>query len=163
MFTERLPEDIWRTCVDSMPIFGIDMVIFSRTFGVLMGRRINNPAKGKLFVPGGRVYKNEKIIDAFNRILKSETGLTFSFEKSTSLGLYEHFYDVTTWSTVECSTHYIIEGRLIEVDSENIKLKINLNEQHFHFEWIPFEKMESNSIHPYSKMYLNKIKDLKAN
>ena len=47
-----------------MPIFGIDMVVFSRTFGVLMGSRINNPAKGKLFVPGGRVYKNEKIVDA---------------------------------------------------------------------------------------------------
>ena len=29
-----------------------------------MGIRINNPAKGKLFVPGGRVYKNEKIVDA---------------------------------------------------------------------------------------------------
>ncbi len=47
-----------------MLIFGIYMVVFSRTFGVLMGIRINNPAKGKLFVPGGRVYKNEKIVDA---------------------------------------------------------------------------------------------------
>ena len=87
MNTKKLSEEIWRTCVDSMPIFGIDMIIFSRKFGVLMGRRINNPAKGNLFVPGGRVYKNERIIDAFNRILKSETGLTFSFNKSTSIGL----------------------------------------------------------------------------
>tara|TARA_B100000579_G_scaffold425611_1_gene431578 strand:+ start:1081 stop:1275 length:195 start_codon:yes stop_codon:yes gene_type:complete len=59
-----LPENIWSICVDSMLIFGIYMVVFSRTFGVLMGIRINNPAKGKLFVPGGRVYKNEKIVDA---------------------------------------------------------------------------------------------------
>ncbi len=163
MFTERLSDDIWRTCVDSMPIFGIDMVIFSRIYGVLMGRRINNPAKGKLFVPGGRVYKNERIKDAFNRILLSETGFTFSFEKSTSMGLYEHFYNVTNWSTIECSTHYIIEGRLIEVDPENIKLKINLNEQHSNFEWISLEDMQSNAIHSYSKTYLNKIKDLKSN
>ncbi len=161
MITEKLSEKIWRTCVDSIPIFGIDMIIFSRKNGVLMGRRINNPAKGKLFVPGGRVYKNERIIDAFNRILLVETGLTFSFNKSTSMGLYEHFYNVTSWSTSECSTHYIIEARLIEIDPENIKLKINLADQHSCFEWIPLEDMQSNSIHSYSKVYLNKIKEIK--
>ena len=162
MFTEKLSEEIWRTCVDSMPIFGIDMIIFSRKCGVLMGRRINDPAKDKLFVPGGRVYKNEPIIDAFNRILLSETGLNFSFNKTISMGLYEHFYNVTSWATSECSTHYIIEARLIEVDHENIKLKINLNEQHSSFEWISLEDIDSNSIHSYSKIYLNKIKDIKA-
>ena len=161
MITEKLPEEIWRTCVDSIPIFGIDMIIFSQKYGVLMGYRINNPAKGKLFVPGGRIYKNERIIDAFNRILLSETGLTFPFNKTTSIGLYEHFYNVTSWSTLECSTHYIIEARLIEVEQENIKLKINLNEQHSNFEWISLEDIQSNDIHYYSKMYLNKIKDLK--
>ena len=71
MIAKKLSEKIWRTCIDSIPIFGIDMIIFSREFGVLMGRRINNPAKGKLFVPGGRVYKNERIIDAFNRRTKN--------------------------------------------------------------------------------------------
>ena len=162
MITEKLSEEIWRTCVDSIPIFGIDMIIFSRKNGVLMGRRINNPAKGKLFVPGGRVYKNERIRDAFNRILLNETGLTFPFNKTTSMGLYEHFYNVTSWSTSECSTHYIIEARLIEIEPENIKLKINLNEQHSNFEWISIEDIQSNTIHSYSKIYLNKIKDLKA-
>ena len=82
MITQKLPEEIWRTCVDSIPIFGIDMIIFSRKCGVLMGRRINDPAKDKLFVPGGRVYKNERIINAFNRILLNETGLTFPFDKT---------------------------------------------------------------------------------
>ena len=162
MITEKLSEEIWRTCVDSIPIFGIDMLIFSQKYGVLMGRRINNPAKGKFFVPGGRVYKNERIVDAFNRILISETGLTFSFNKTTSLGLYEHFYNVTSWSTSECSTHYIIEARLIEIEPENIKQKINLNEQHSNFEWISLEDIQSNTIHSYSKMYLDKIKYLKA-
>ena len=162
MIRKKLSERIWRNCVDSIPIFGIDMIIFSRKCGVLMGRRINNPAKGKFFVPGGRVYKNERITDAFNRILLNETGLTFPFNKTTSMGLFEHFYNVTYWSTSECSTHYIIEARLIDVDPENIKLKIDLNEQHSNFEWISLENMQSNAIHYYSKMYINKIKDLKV-
>ncbi len=116
MVTKKLSEETWRTCVNSIPIFGIDMIIFSPKLGVLMGSRLNNPAKGKLFVPGGRVYKNERMIDAFNRILLSETGLIFPFNKSSSMGLYEHFYNVTSWSTSQCSTHYIIEARLIEID-----------------------------------------------
>ena len=162
MITRKLSEEKWRNCLDSMPIFGIDIIIFSQKFGVLMGRRINNPAKGKFFVPGGRVYKNELITDAFNRILLNETGLTFPFNKTTSMGLFEHFYNVTYWSTSECSTHYIIEARLIEVDPENIKTKIDLNEQHSNFEWISLEDIKSNDIHSYSKLYINKIKDLKV-
>ena len=163
MITEKLSEEIWRTCVDSMPIFGIDMIIFSQRNGILMGRRINNPAKDKLFVPGGRIYKNERIIDAFNRILLSETGLTFSYKKTTSIGLFEHFYNVTPWSNSECSTHYIIEARLIEVDPEDVKLKINLNAQHSSFEWISLEDLDSKDIHYYSRLYINKIKAIKAN
>ena len=161
MNPKELPESTWRLCVDSMPIFGIDMIIYSKRYGILMGRRINNPAKGKLFVPGGRVYKNERIIDAFNRILSSEVNLTFPFNKTTSMGLYEHFYNVTYWSTSECNTHYIIEARLVEVESDNIKLNVNLDEQHSDFEWISLEETQSNFIHSYSKIYLTKIKDLK--
>ncbi len=157
---KKLSEEKWRSCVNSIPIFGIDMIIFSRENGVLMGKRINNPAKNKFFVPGGRVYKNEKMQDAFNRILINETGLTFPFKETTSLGLYEHFYNVTNWSKIDCSTHYIIEARLIEVESENIRLKINFDEQHSNHEWISLEDHNSKDIHYYSEMYINKVKDL---
>ena len=91
MKQKELPEEIWRTCVNSAPIFGIDMIILSKGNHMLMGRRINNPAKGKLFVPGGRVYKNENMLDAFNRILLSETSLNFSYHKTISLGLREPY------------------------------------------------------------------------
>ena len=156
----KLPENIWRTCVDSMPIFGIDIIIFSKEYGVLMGMRINNPAKGKLFVPGGRVYKNESMLDAFNRILVNETGLNFSFQETTSIGLYEHFYDVTNWSTNQSGTHYIIDARLIEICKGEDNLKLNLKEQHSNFEWIPIDGQSSKDIHHYSRTYLNKIKYL---
>ena len=157
-----LPKSIWKTCVESMPIFGIDMIIFSKVRGILMGRRINNPAKNKLFVPGGRIYKNERISEAFQRILLSETGLSCGFKETTSLGLYEHFYDVTSWSNKECSTHYIIDARLIEIDLDNIQIKINLDSQHSSFEWISLEDIDSKDIHYYSRIYINKVKEIKA-
>ena len=142
---ETLDEITWKECVKSVPITAIDLVFVRDKSHVLMGQRNNEPAMNSYFVPGGRVYKNERIIDAFNRILLSETGLNFPFNKTTSMGLYEHFYNVTAWSSSECSTHYIIEARLIEIEQENIKLKINLNEQHSDFEWISLEDMKSNS------------------
>jgi colanic acid biosynthesis protein WcaH len=40
-----------------------------------MGWRENEPAKRTWFVPGGRIRKDEKIADAFERIIRTETGL----------------------------------------------------------------------------------------
>ena len=158
MTIKRLPENIWRTCVDSMPIFGIDLIIYFNKLGILMGRRINNPAKGKLFVPGGRVYKDESRKDAFERILINETGLNIKFESSSSIGLFEHFYDVNYWDTQNSNTHYIIEARLIKL--ETVDEQINMSKQHSNIEWINPYKMKSNDIHYYSNLYLNKMREI---
>ncbi len=162
MNQKKLSENIWKQCVNSMPIFGIDLLIFCLNRGLLMGRRSNNPAKDKFFVPGGRVYKNEKMSDAFNRILTSETNLNFSYEESISIGLYEHFYDVSNWSSKECSTHYIIEARFIEIQPTHLDFKINLSEQHSNFKWVSLDDSNLEDIHLYSKLYLNKIKKMNS-
>ena len=160
MNPKKLSEETWRSCVDSMPIFGIDMIIYSKIFGILMGKRENDPAKGKLFVPGGRVYKNEKRVDAFNRILLSETGLKFNFEDTKSMGLYEHFYTTNKWHCKDIQTHYIIEARLIELKSNNEDLKINLDDQHSYINWINLYNISQTDIHEYSKLYLDKAKEI---
>jgi colanic acid biosynthesis protein WcaH len=41
-------------------------------------RGLNEPAKGKYFVPGGVIRKNETMQDAFARILKAEVGIEAS-------------------------------------------------------------------------------------
>ena len=158
MNINELPENIWKSCIDSVPIFGIDLIIYFKKRGILMGRRINNPAKDKLFVPGGRVYKNEARKDAFKRILKNETGLNIKYTESSSIGLFEHFYDLTYWSSKNSSTHYIIEARLIEL--EIIDNDINMSAQHSNLEWINLNNFESDDIHFYSKLYLKRVSEL---
>jgi colanic acid biosynthesis protein WcaH len=49
-----------------------------------MGWRGNDPARGTWFVPGGRIRKNEKIADAFERIIRTETGLVKSLARASS-------------------------------------------------------------------------------
>ena len=60
--------------IKATPLVSIDLVIRNPTGKVLLGKRINRPAKGYWFVPGGRIIKNETIGHALKRIFKAEVG-----------------------------------------------------------------------------------------
>ena len=51
--------------IKKAPLIAIDLCIVHKRC-ILLGKRINNPAKNFFFVPGGRVLKNEKIKNATN-------------------------------------------------------------------------------------------------
>ena len=68
----QISDENWKSIVKNNPIFSIDIIFLKRNHSILMGKRLNEPAKGKLFVPGGRVFKNETREQAFERISKSE-------------------------------------------------------------------------------------------
>ncbi len=155
MKSKPLSSKNWKNCVQMMPIFGIDIIILNKNLRVLMGQRINDPAKGFLFVPGGRVYKGEKRKNAFKRILLSETGLTYEFDKTELLGIYEHFYTIPN-SNNNQKIHYVIEARKIKLNIN--KEDINMNEQHSSFHWINMKDSADSKIHPYCKDYIIDMK-----
>lgn len=70
---------LFKTIVNYAPLISIDLIVYNSKSEVLLGKRINPPAKNYYFVPGGRVYKNEKIADAFDRICQSELGCEIEF------------------------------------------------------------------------------------
>ena len=55
------------------PLVSIDLIIRNARGEVLLGLRNNEPAKGLFFVPGGIIRKQERLHEAFARILKRET------------------------------------------------------------------------------------------
>ena len=71
-----LSDDDFRFVVRSTPLFALDLIIMDEYERVLVGLRVNDPAKGFWFVPGGRVTKNESLKTAFSRILFDETRLS---------------------------------------------------------------------------------------
>ena len=99
----------------------MDLIIFSEEKGILMGKRNNYPAKGFYFVPGGRIYKNEERDLGFKRISSSEIGVTLDFTNSQLIDIFEHFYNTSKWPNEEINTHYIVEARLINANSEVVK------------------------------------------
>ena len=59
--------------VRNTPLVSIDLIISDPMGAILMGWRNNEPAKDTWFVPGGRIRKNERIAEAFERILRQLT------------------------------------------------------------------------------------------
>ncbi len=68
-----------------MPIFCVDLVVY-RGNTVLLCKRLNEPVKGKWYFPGGRLYKDETINTAVDRIARIELGITVEVEKE--IGFY---------------------------------------------------------------------------
>ncbi|MHA3091604.1 GDP-mannose mannosyl hydrolase [Acinetobacter brisouii] len=150
-----LPDQVFKTVISSTPLISIDLVVRNEKGEVLLGKRLNAPAKGYWFVPGGRVQKNETLDQAFQRLLKEELGIGSGMTRADAkfLGVFEHFYDDNVFDD-EVSTHYIVLAYIVNL-SKNINCSF-LYAQHSGFHW--FENSEvkgTDAIHENTKNYFN--------
>lgn len=145
-----LSSEDFKQIVENSPLFAIDLVIVNAQNQILVGERLNAPAKGYWFVPGGRVYKNESLEDTFLRISNNELGLKIARDQAWLLGLYDHFYDDSFFST-NISTHYINATHAIRINSSDLNLP---NEQHKSYRWLSIEDLiDDKTVHKFSKIY----------
>jgi len=74
-----LPKKVYSRIHSSMPIPGIDLMIYSgadtRNEEILIGLRKNEPGKGKWCIPGGRIFKGETVERAIHRIADDEANV----------------------------------------------------------------------------------------
>ena len=61
--------------IDNTPLISIDLIVRDSEDRILMGQRINQPALGSWFVPGGRIRKGKDVNAALARIGKEEIGV----------------------------------------------------------------------------------------
>lgn len=163
----HLSESQFSQLIKSAPLVSIDLCIV-RDNKILLGKRINQPAKDFFFVPGGRIFKSELISSALQRVLKDELGFSLKKEYLTSvinIGIYEHFYNENFLGNSEFSTHYIVLPYLIPYE---LLIKVNKDskiDQHSEYIWIEINNEENYSykIHPYTLKYFKNIflKDIK--
>ncbi|ACM92938.1 GDP-mannose mannosyl hydrolase [Nautilia profundicola AmH] len=141
-----LREDVFTCIVKNTPLISIDFIIENKG-KILLGKRVNEPAKGYWFTIGGRIYKNEKISEAQKRILKDELGYLGDFNPEF-VGVFEHFYD-TGFNGIP--THYVNLAYKVNLD------KISLNipfEQHSEYIWLEADEiMKRKNVHSYVKDY----------
>jgi len=135
--------------IKNTPLISIDLIIENSEGKILLGKRLNKPAQNDWFVPGGRIFKDEKLDEAFSRTTTSEIGVALKRGEVEFLGLYEHFYADNAFND-EFSTHYIVLAHKFQVNEAEIKL----NNQHEAYQWFDIKELLSrNDVNQYTKNY----------
>jgi len=145
----RLDDKLFLQIIDATPLVSIDLIIYNQSGHILLGRRLNRPAQGFWFVPGGRIFKNETVTAAFNRISRAETGVVF--QQPVLLGVYDHIYDDNFAGAERINTHYVViayrcawpEGAVATPDPQHSDLRW----------WEPPRILQDPEVHQNTKAY----------
>lgn len=145
-----LPEEQFRQAIASTPLVSIDLIVLHNR-QVLLGQRLNRPAQGFWFVPGGRIRKNEPLAEAFQRLTLTELGVELDYSQAQLLGAFDHFYSDSVFGEAS-STHYVALGMLLELPQRLERLP---KDQHDAFAWWSIsEALAGAAVHQHTKDYL---------
>src|SRR5690554_1612671 len=150
-----LTDRAFRDVLAATPLISIDLIVQAPAGKIFLGQRLNRPAQGFWFVPGGRIRKNETLDAAFSRLCIAELGVAFERNQACLLGVYEHFYNDSMYGdgTIDPSTHYVVLGYHLSLHKE-IELNPSM-EQHRRYRWWPLEEMQNNiEVHANTRAYL---------
>jgi len=137
--------------IESTPLVAVDLIIENPNKEILLGKRVNRPAQGYWFVPGGRILKNETIKDAIKRISITEIGVDLSDHDPGLLGASEHMYDDNFLNVPGINTHYVVLAFVIELETE---ITATHDDQHSEMKWWTIENLlGDNNVHPNTKNY----------
>jgi colanic acid biosynthesis protein WcaH len=153
-----LSNDEFAHVVHYAPLVAIDVIVKDRDQNVLVGLRTNEPAKGKYFVPGGRIRKNETLAAAFSRILNTEIGLKSSRSEAKFIGVFEHFYETNAFRHADYGAHYIV---LVHELNLTYRPPILGDSQHTDFRWMSAaEILSAADVHPDTQGYFRPVASL---
>lgn len=158
-----LDQPTFSTVIASTPLVSIDLVVINTNGQVLLGKRLNRPAKNYWFVPGGRILKNEPLTEAFKRLTRDELGQEFTIEQASLLGPFDHFYADNVFSdsalsgnfsVTDNSTHYVAIVYYLKLDSQLDNLPLAI--QHDGYKWVDVPSLLSDEkVHIHTKWYFD--------
>lgn len=144
----------FNTVVAATPLVAIDLVVLNAGGEALLGLRVNRPAYGYWFVPGGRIRKNESLDAAFRRITLDELGRAFERADARLLGVHEHFYADSVFANAGAGpdTHYVVLSYCLTLaDHQALQPP---TEQHQHYRWWPVAELRfSSRVHEHTRAY----------
>lgn len=137
--------------ISNTPLVSIDLIIENSKRHILLGKRVNRPAKGYWFVPGGRIQKNEKISDAIRRISRVELGVEIAISEAELYGTYDHIYEDNCFGREGINTHYVVLAYRARLNDGQ---RITPDCQHASIEWWEQDALlSSDDVHENTKRY----------
>jgi len=86
----NIESELYNKIIESVPILCVDGLIIKDN-KILLLKRLNYPAEGEWWFPGGRVFKNEKLNESIIRKVKEETNL--DVEVIRQIGVCETIFE----------------------------------------------------------------------
>jgi len=136
-----ISEELYKEILENIPICCVDVAVLDGN-RVLLVKRKDEPAKDHWWIPGGRIYKNEKLKDAAIRKVYEETGIKIKIKKL--IGTYEFFWHKGFFSALRTGAHTIDVTFLAEPLNKDPKIK--LDKASSDYKWI--NRIEED-FHPY--------------
>jgi len=115
----HLPIEEYRRFLSTMPIVCVDCLVVNDRGEFLLLKRENEPLRGEYWLPGGRVHKGERLIDAVHRKMREEIGVDVDIVEN--VGFYEFLHE-RTQENAEGGVHSISFLYLVKPKSYDIKL-----------------------------------------
>ncbi|MBL8158392.1 NUDIX domain-containing protein [bacterium] len=136
----RVPLEEYRRLMENFPVVTVDVLFFNpdRT-KILLGKRTNEPYAGKFYSFGGRLYKNEDLVQAACRIAKEELGLDRTASDLVFSGIINEInpasiFDGVNYHTVDVYFACTLADEKADADS-----------QHSEMQWF---SIDDPSLHP---------------
>jgi colanic acid biosynthesis protein WcaH len=148
----KLPLERFKQVVRDTVLVSLELLIVNEKQEILVGRRRNAPAKGYLFVPGGRICKGENPGAALARITREEIGVELCAQDAILYGVYHHVHDENYFGEPEIgATEYVVIACLFSLDSSSA---ITPDTQHDGLHFIPISAIAHHpEIHELTKSY----------
>jgi colanic acid biosynthesis protein WcaH len=145
-----LDRQTFKVVIENTPLVSIDLcLVFNGQ--ILLGKRSNEPLKGRWFTPGGRIHKNESWQTALQIIAFAELGLRpGDCAYFQLMGVWDHFY-TNSASDESISTHYVNLPHFAHFAS---KPAVSGDDQHDSWGWFDLDKVVNDeSFHKYVRHY----------
>ncbi|MCR4285157.1 MAG: NUDIX domain-containing protein [archaeon] len=131
MVKKLIPKKLYEQIIENSIISAVDAIIVYNK-KVLVGKRTQEPAKGKWWIPGGRQKKGELPEEAVKRLIKKEIGLDVNISKL--VGVYDPIFKKTAFPNIKTGVHYV--SRVYLVHPINKDFKVNLDKTQKEYKWI---------------------------
>lgn len=155
-----LSREKYLSAVSLTQIVSVDLIVKYSDGKILLGKRKNKPAQGIYFVPGGRVFKGERVRDAVDRQLTKELGIISKGLDIKLRCVSEHVYDDNFAEAVDekgnnVSTHYVNFAYDICLPNNHIGIDLGVfGIEHDDIKFLtPEEIVKSKQVHEYVKNY----------
>ena len=153
-----LPLAQFQQAVAALPLVSVDWVLTNPAGELLVGQRLNAPARGAWFTPGGRIRKGEPLAAALRRVAAEELGLADEpagalAQRGEPMGAWDHFSPDAAFS-LPMPTHYVNLPYAANMSEAEVNaLGLPVGEQHGHWQWLPLAQA-ADTVHEHVKPYV---------